>query len=72
MLNSADILYDGFGINEVSLCRNAVVVYDAVSIERAQRLRRGEHCYQLIAYAGELYEARVDENLSFKIARSGI
>jgi hypothetical protein len=72
MLNSADILYDRFGIDEVSLSRHSVIVYDAVSIERTQKFKRGEHSYRIIAYAGKLYEAMVDESLSFKIARFGV
>jgi hypothetical protein len=72
MLNSADIVHDRFGIDEVSLSRNTVVLYYAAFIERAQKLKRGEHCYRIIAYRGKLYEARVGLSLSFKIARAGV
>lgn len=72
MLNAADIVFDHCGIEEVSLYRKPVVIIDAESIERAQKNKRGKHHYQLIAYTDELFDAMVDENLSFKIARSGI
>jgi hypothetical protein len=72
MYNSADIMYDSFGIDSVSLSGRAVVIYEAETIEKKQARKCGKRFYLLIAYAGKLYEVMVALLLSYKIPRAGV